>query len=137
MAVKKGRYLKVKVGGSILVGMTSKSLSEDMDFTEVTTDDTTGNAKEHMPTFHDATLDFEGLHDPDESDRENLEALFTKLENGTEFEWTIAEGVETGDYQKTAQGYMANITWEGDTQDSQSFSGTIQRTGPFTNGTVA
>lgn len=136
MSIKKGRYLKVKIGGSVLVGMTSKSLSEDMDFEEVTTDDSSGNAKEHLPMYHDATLDFEGLHDPDTSSREHLSDLFDKLEAGTEFEFTIAEGVETGDYQKTAQGYVANITWEGETQSSQSFSGTIQRTGPFTNGTV-
>ncbi|MFW5916533.1 MAG: phage tail tube protein [Bacteroidota bacterium] len=136
MAIKKGRYLTVKIGEDVLVGMTSKSLSEDMDFEEVTTDDSSGNAKEHMPTFHDATVDFEGLHDPDTDDREHLKDLFDKLEDGTEFEWTIAEGVDTGDYKKTAQGFMASISWEGETQSAQSFSGTIQRTGQFTNGTV-
>jgi len=137
MSKKKGRYLKIKIADTTLVAMTSKSLSEEMDFEEITTDDSEGNAKEHMPTFHNATIDFEGLHDPDTADRETLEDLFTKLEAGTKFEFTIAEGIETGDYQKTAQGYVSSIDWEGETQSAQSFSGTIQRTGPFTNGQVA
>jgi hypothetical protein len=134
MAYKPGKYLKVKIDGTELVGLRSKELSWEQDFAEATTQDSPGDAKEYVPTQDDATISFDGLHNPDLTG-ETLSSIFTKLQNKTEFE-VVLGGLNSGDITLTANAYMSSITWSGDYADIQGMSGEIQRNGEFTVGSV-
>lgn len=135
MAYKAGKYLKVKIDDEELVGLRSKSVSWEQDFAEATTQDSPGDAKEYVPVQHDATVSFDGLHNPDLTG-EQLSDIFDKLQNKTEFTFIIG-GIEDGDMTLSASGYMSSIEWSGDYTDIQAMSGEIQRTGEFTKGTVS
>ena len=122
---KRGDKIVVKIDDTLLVGVRTITRSTEMDEVETTTQYTSGNFKTYIPIRYEQTISVEGLREPDDSTKENLEAVLEKLQNGTIFTLYYG-GNETGDPYWTADAYFTSLEESNDYAGLQEYSGELR-----------
>src|SRR6056297_1274229 len=135
MAYKAGKALKLKIGGTEVVGLRSKELNYEADMAEATTQDSEEDWKEYLPLQKGGTISADGLYNPDLTGVA-FDALVEDLKAGTELTVYFG-GIENGDTYEEASAYINSVTWTGDYADIQNVSVEMTISGKPTTNTVS
>lgn len=133
---KRGDKIVVKIDDTLLVGVRTVTRSTEMDEVETTTQYTSGNFKSFMPIRYEQTISVEGLREPGDTSKENLEAVIEKLQNGTTFTLYYG-GNESGDPYWTSDAYFLSLEESNDYSGLQEYSGEIRVSSEPTKATVS
>lgn len=130
---KDGTLILLKIGGTVLSGLTSNSLAIIVDTAEATTKDSNMH-KEYIATEDDGTMDFEKLYDPSYTyDLSELwAAMMAKVPVAV-----IHGGVVAGDEVVSAMAIITSLNWDAPKAGVSTVSGSLQLTGEKTFGTVS
>lgn len=135
MAVRNGTDILLKLATSLVDGTVSKNIDFSRDMIDVTTKDSTDNAKEFIPGEKGATIGVEGKWNESTSNYD-VQDLIDAYNAGTSLAF-IYGGTTTGDLVLTGNGYISAFSWSAPKNAESTWSATIQVTGAVTRTTAA
>lgn len=134
MAVKNGTLIVLKLATEKVNGLTSNGIDFARDMIDVTTKDSTGNAKEYIPGEKGATISAEGKWDEATSNY-TLTELFAAFDAGTALAFVFG-GLVSGDITYSGSAYLSAFNATAPKNGEATWSATLQVTGVVTAGTV-
>lgn len=126
----------LKWGSTDAVGLTDKNIDFSADMIDVTNQQSSGGWKEYVAGEKGATIGFSGVYD--EASANGAVSMFAQLisSSTTPVAFKIGEKT-TGLIKYSGSGFLTGITVNGPKNDAKSFSGSIQVTGPVSQGSAA
>lgn len=134
MAVKSGTDIILKLATEIVNGTTSHGLDLVRDMIDVTTKDSTGNAKEYIPGEKGATISVEGKWD-EAGSAYTLTEIITAWNNGTSLAFIFGDDA-SGAMIFTGSAYISNFSCSAPKNGEATWSLSLQVTGVVTQTTV-
>lgn len=135
MAVKNGTLIVLKLATEKVNGLVSNSIDFTRDMIDVTTKDSTGNAKEFIPGEKGATISCEGKWDEATSNY-TLSELFAAFDAGTSLAF-IFGGLVNGDIIYEGNCYISAFNASAPKNGEATWSATLQVTGVVSASTAS
>jgi hypothetical protein len=130
-----GTISKIKIGGTLIEGLTTTGFTNSADTRETTTKDSNGS-REYEYSFLNATFTFEGLYDDEAT--YGFEQLWTAYRAKTKVAVEYTLGTVTGtDKAYTATALITQLDQDAPMEDNVPFTGTLLVDGEVTEGTVS
>ncbi|MDX1315083.1 MAG: phage tail tube protein [Eudoraea sp.] len=133
MAVKDGSDIWVQTAGTLVNGMTEKSLDLSANEIDVTTQDS-DEWQEFISGFKSGVLTFSCKDD--ESDANAYDELFTAFDSGAAVAFAYGDGIKTaGNRVMSGSAIITSLTHNGPMDAATTFSVTLRVTGEVTSAT--
>ena len=136
MAKNLGYDVLVKLATQTVDGTVTKSINLTTDMIDVTTDLSTGHAKEFLPGETGATLQVEGKVEEGVTTNYAIEDLIDAHIARTALEFVYGK-LAAGSMTITGTGYISALNMSSAKGEAQTWSATIQVTGAVVRGTVS
>jgi predicted secreted protein len=135
MAVKSGTTILLKLATQVVDASITQNLELMRDLLDVTTKDSTDNAKEKLAGEKDGNITIEGKFDPATSNY-TFADLYDAFNSGSSVAF-IYGGTTTGDLVVTGNAVPSNFSWSGPKNDVSTWSCSLGITGPTARSTAA
>jgi len=124
----------VQIGTTVVDGTVSKSIDFTTDMIDCTTDQSTGHSKEYLPGEDGVTVQFDGKVD-EATSLYSVRDLQNAQQDRTLVNW-IYGGTASGAETVLGEAYISKVSRSGAKGEAETYSCTLQVTGPVTFGTV-
>ena len=135
MAVKNGSDILLKLATSLVDGTVSQNIDLTRDMIDVTTKDSTDNAKEFIPGEKGATLGVEGKW-AESTSNYDVGDLIDAYNSGTSLAFIFGD-TTTNSLVITGTAYISAFSWSAPKNAESTWNCTLQVTGVVTRTTAA